>query len=70
MIHAVTDVLKKSHFSLQMGNCPIPVAEDSGLYNRTLFALLTLAKGSLEPSIFGLEKASPPDELEFSFKPH
>ena len=28
---AVTEVLKKSHFSLQMGKCPIPVAEDSGL---------------------------------------
>ena len=25
------EVLKKSHFSLLMGNCPIPVAEDSGL---------------------------------------
>ena len=24
------EVLKRSHFSLQMGNCPIPVAEDSG----------------------------------------
>ena len=23
-------VFEKSHFSLQMGNCPIPVAEDSG----------------------------------------
>ena len=28
---AVTEVFNKSHFSLQMGNCPIPVAEDSGL---------------------------------------
>ena len=24
------EVLKECHFSLQMGNCPIPVAEDSG----------------------------------------
>ena len=24
------EVLKKSRFNLQMGNCPIPVAEDSG----------------------------------------
>ena len=28
---AATEVLNKSHFSLQMGNCPIPVAEHSGL---------------------------------------
>ena len=31
MAQAVTEVLNKSHFSLQMGNCPIPVAEHSGL---------------------------------------
>ena len=28
---AATEVLNNSHFSLQMGNCPIPVAEHSGL---------------------------------------
>ena len=32
IVQAVTEVLNKSHFSLQMGNCPIPVAEDSGLF--------------------------------------
>ena len=26
------EVLNKSHFSLQIENCPIPVAEHSGLY--------------------------------------
>ena len=26
----VTEILKKSHFSFQMGNYPIPVAEHSG----------------------------------------
>ena len=31
IVQAVTEVLNKSHFSLQMGNCPIPVAEHSGL---------------------------------------
>ena len=35
IVQAVTEVLNKSHFSLQMGNCPIPVAEHSGL---SLFA--------------------------------
>ena len=30
IVQAVTEVLNKSHFSLQMGNCPIPVAEHSG----------------------------------------
>ena len=30
MVQAVTSVLNKSHFSLQMGNCPISVAEHSG----------------------------------------
>ena len=29
-MQAVTEVLNKSHFSLQMGNCPIPIAEHSG----------------------------------------
>ena len=33
IVQAVTEVLNKSHFSLQMGNYPIPVAEDSGLYH-------------------------------------
>ena len=32
IVQAAMEVLKKSHFSLEMGNCPIPVAEDSGLY--------------------------------------
>ena len=31
-MQAVTEVLSKSHFSLQMGNRPIPIAENSGLY--------------------------------------
>ena len=31
IVQAVTEVLNKSHFSLQMGNCPIPVAEHFGL---------------------------------------
>ena len=31
IVQAAMEVLKESHFSLQMGNCPIPVAEDSGL---------------------------------------
>ena len=30
IVQAVAEVLNKSHFSLQMGDCPIPVAEDSG----------------------------------------
>ena len=30
IVQAVTEVLNKSHFSLQMGNCPIPDAEHSG----------------------------------------
>ena len=30
ILQAVMEFLKKSHYSLQMGNCPIPVAEDSG----------------------------------------
>ena len=30
IVQAVTEVLKKSHFSLQIGNCTIPVAEESG----------------------------------------
>ena len=30
IVQAVTEVLNKSHFSLQMRNCPIPIAEDSG----------------------------------------
>ena len=40
------EVLKKSHFSLQMGNCPIPVAEDSGhiLIKQTLHWLLSKKK--------------------------
>ena len=29
-METVTEVLNKSHFSLQMGNCPIPIAEHSG----------------------------------------
>ena len=32
IVQAVTEVLNKSHFSLQMGNCPIPIAEHSGPY--------------------------------------
>ena len=32
IVQAVTEVLNKSHFSLQMGNCPIPVAEHFGHY--------------------------------------
>ena len=32
IVQAVTEVLNKSHFSLQMGNCPVPVAEHSGQY--------------------------------------
>ena len=32
IVQAVTEVLNKSHFSLQMGNCPIPIAEHSGLF--------------------------------------
>ena len=31
IVQAVTEVLNKSHLSLQMGNCPISVAEHSGL---------------------------------------
>ena len=38
IVQAVTEVFNKAHFSLQMGNCPIPVAEDSGQ------RLITLAK--------------------------
>ena len=30
IVQAVTEVLNKSRFSLQMENCPIPVAEHSG----------------------------------------
>ena len=30
IVQAVTEILKKSHFSFQMGNCPIPVAKYSG----------------------------------------
>ena len=43
---------QKSHFSLPMGNCPIPVAEDSGLSNSkghsgmSYFALITFAEVS------------------------
>ena len=33
-VQAVTEVLSKSHFSLQVGNCPIPVAEHSGNINQ------------------------------------
>jgi len=29
IVQAVMEVLNKSHFSLQTGNCPIPVAEHS-----------------------------------------
>ena len=32
IVQAVTEVLNKSHFSLRMGNYPIPVAEHSGQY--------------------------------------
>ena len=35
IVQAVTEVLNKSHFSLQMGNCPIPVAEHSGHSQKT-----------------------------------
>ena len=31
ILQAVSEVFNKSHFSLQMGNYPIPVAEHSGL---------------------------------------
>ena len=31
IVQAVTEVLNKSHFSLQMENCPIPIAEHSGM---------------------------------------
>ena len=30
IVQTKTEVLNKSHFSLQMGNCPIPVVEHSG----------------------------------------
>ena len=29
-MQVVTEVLNKSHHSLQMGNCPIPIAEHPG----------------------------------------
>ena len=29
-VQAIMEVLKKSHFSLKIGNCPIPLAEHSG----------------------------------------
>ena len=32
IVQAVKEVLNKSQFSLQMGNCPIPVAKHSGLF--------------------------------------
>ena len=32
IVQAVTEVLNKSHFSLQMENCPIPIAEHFWLY--------------------------------------
>ena len=35
-VQAVIEVLKKSHFNLQMGNCPIPIAEDSGQHLESL----------------------------------
>ena len=37
------EALSKSHFSLQMGNCPIPAAEHSGLcHNQKSFEWLTV----------------------------
>ena len=35
IVQAVTEVLYKSRFSLQMGNCPIQVAEHSELRQAT-----------------------------------
>ena len=48
------EVLKKSHFSLQMGNCPIPVAEDYGLYVISNNRLIL--KSSLYASLHAVKK--------------
>ena len=53
IMQAVMEVLNKSHFSLQMENCPIPIAEHSGKYKLKLHSY-SFFKVKNNFSLFGL----------------